>query len=153
MTASELLIRDWSSDVCSSDLIAHLVEARRDQAAEPDDVGLLLLRFLKNAGTGHHDAEVDHLVVVALEHDADDVLADIVHVALDGGHQDLAVGLHRTAGLLGLDEGQQVGDRLFHHAGGFHHLGRSEEHTSELQSLLRISYAGYGWKKTKAKTH
>src|SRR3546814_9221389 len=93
-TAYEMRISDWSSDVCSSDLrgmhlgrggaadqqrqrkalalhlggdIAHLVEARRDQAAEPDDVGLLLLRFLKNAGTGHHDAEVDHPVVVALD--------------------------------------------------------------------------------------
>ena len=38
----------------------------------------------------HHHAEVDDLEVVALEHDADDVLADVVHVALDGGQQDLA---------------------------------------------------------------
>src|SRR3546814_3957171 len=31
---------------------------------------------------------------------------------------------------------------------GEHHLAlRSEEHTSELQSLMRISYAGYGLKK------
>src|SRR3546814_3359289 len=28
-----------------------------------------------------------------------------------------------------------------------HHLGRSEEHTSELQSLMRISYAVFGLKK------
>src|SRR3546814_5831622 len=27
------------------------------------------------------------------------------------------------------------------------HMGRSEEHTSELQSLMRISYAVFGWKK------
>ena len=39
----------------------------------------------------HHDAEIDDLVIVALEHDADDVLADVVHVALDGRHHDLAV--------------------------------------------------------------
>ena len=38
----------------------------------------------------HHDAEVDHLVVVAAEHDADDVLADVVDVALDGGQHDRA---------------------------------------------------------------
>ena len=31
------------------------------------------------------------LIVVALEHDADDVLADVVHVAFDGRHHDLAV--------------------------------------------------------------
>jgi hypothetical protein len=35
----------------------------------------------------HHDAEVDHLVIVAGEDDADDVLADVVDVALDGGHE------------------------------------------------------------------
>ena len=34
--------------------------------------------------------EVDHLVIVALEHDADDVLADVVDVALHGGEHDLA---------------------------------------------------------------
>src|SRR3546814_5234355 len=28
---------------------------------------------------------------------------------------------------------------------------RSEEHTSELQSLMRISYAGFRWKKKKTK--
>ena len=40
-----------------------------------------------------------HLVIVALEHDADDVLADVVHVALHRRHHDLAVGaaLGRTA--------------------------------------------------------
>jgi hypothetical protein len=40
----------------------------------------------------HHHAEIDHLVIVALQHDADDVLADVVHVALDGGQHDLAGG-------------------------------------------------------------
>src|SRR3546814_9164267 len=30
---------------------------------------------------------------------------------------------------------------------------RSEEHTSEIQSLMRISYAVFGFKKTKYKTH
>ena len=38
----------------------------------------------------HHHAEVDDLVAVAAEHHADDVLADVVDVALDGGHHDLA---------------------------------------------------------------
>src|SRR3546814_4410712 len=35
-----------------------------------------------------------------------------------------------------------------------HHLGRSEEHTSELQSLMRISYAVFCLKKkNRRKTH
>ena len=41
----------------------------------------------------HHDAEIDDLVIVAGEHDADDVLADVVHVALHRRHQDVAGGL------------------------------------------------------------
>ena len=62
-----------------------------DQAGKPDHVDLPLRRFQDLLGR-HHDAEIDDLVVVAGEHDADDVLADIVHVALDGRHQHLAGG-------------------------------------------------------------
>ena len=49
-----------------------------------------LARRLEDPRPGHHHAEVDDLVVVAAEHDADDVLADVVDVALDGGHHDRA---------------------------------------------------------------
>ena len=70
----------------------HLVERRRDQAGQADDVDLLVARGLEDLLRRHHDAEVDDLVVVAGEHDADDVLADVVHVALDRRHQDLAGG-------------------------------------------------------------
>ncbi len=35
--------------------------------------------------------------VVAAQHDADDVLADVVDVAFDGGQQDLCAGLLRYA--------------------------------------------------------
>src|SRR3546814_8286069 len=47
----------------------------------------------------------------------------------------------------GLDSGQDLPDLRVH---GFDHIGknlRSEEHTYELQSLMRISYAVYCWKK------
>ena len=40
-------------------------------------------RRLEDLRRRHHHAEVDDLVVVAAEHDADDVLADVVDVALD----------------------------------------------------------------------
>ena len=45
-------------------------------------------------------------------------------VALDGGHQDPAPGLRRTAGGLRLDEGDEVGDRLLHDPGRLHDLGQ-----------------------------
>ena len=59
----------------------------------PDDVDLVLARRATSRirlAAGDHHAEVDDVVVVAGEHDADDVLADVVDVALHGRHQDLS---------------------------------------------------------------
>ena len=69
----------------------HLVERRRDQAAQADDVRVLVDRRLQDAIAGHHHAQIDHLVAVAAQHDADDVLADVVDVALDGREHDFAL--------------------------------------------------------------
>ena len=71
----------------------HLVERGRDQAGEADRVGLSLARDCEDFRGRRHHAEVDDLVIVAGEHHADDVLADVVHVALDGGEHDGAGGL------------------------------------------------------------
>ena len=80
--------------------VDHLVQRRGDQPGEPDDVGVLGHGGVEDLLRRHHDAEVDDLVVVALEDDADDVLADVVDVALDGRHDDLALGSSRdVAGL------------------------------------------------------
>ena len=70
--------------------VHHLVERRRDQARQADDVDLVLPRLVQDVLAGDHHAQVDDLVIVAGEHDADDVLADVVDVSLDGGHEDLA---------------------------------------------------------------
>ena len=71
----------------------------------------------------HHHAEIDDVVVGAPEHHADDVLADVVDVALHGGEHDRAIGAvgDRAAGgdrrlALGLEERCEIGDRLLHHA-------------------------------------
>ena len=61
-----------------------------------------LARVCEDLRRRHHHAEVDDLVVVAGEHDADDVLADVVHVALDGRHQDLAGGLRAASAAVGV---------------------------------------------------
>ena len=45
-----------------------------------------LARGIENLLRRRHHAQIDHLIAVALQDHADDVLADIVHVALDGGH-------------------------------------------------------------------
>src|SRR3546814_10001899 len=107
-TAYEVRIRDWSSDVCSSDLagdsagfFAAAVGAVAP-AAELEERGAGLRLFRRGAGA----------------------------VARAG----TSSGMVRRAGEMGACDG-----------------GRSEEHTSELQSLMRISYAVFCLKKKKKK--
>jgi hypothetical protein len=51
------------------------------------------------------------------EHHADDVLADVVDVALHGGHDDVPARRTRPrAAFSGFDVRHQVGHGLFHHA-------------------------------------
>ena len=96
----------------------HLLERGRDQAGKADRVGVLALRGIEDRLRRHHDAEVEHVVVVALEHDRHDVLADVVHIAFDGSEHHFALGPRRLAAscLLCLDVGDQVCHRLLHHA-------------------------------------
>src|SRR3546814_10907867 len=81
---------------------------------------------------------------------------EIHHVEVAGGCGDQEVGqlLHR---LVAEEAGMGVGDRIELRLDGVDHpplampeagdRGRSEEHTSELQSLMRISYAVFCFKK------
>src|SRR3546814_10167742 len=127
-------ISDWSSDVCSSDLhagvgrllIAEIADhQRRSGGPHLADLALVQLRA----------------VLVADFHD---------HVprglaAVDDGAKTLRAALGRVAA-------GQVGflDQLDDDALARRHDGdRSEDHTSELQSLMRISYAVFCLKKKK----
>src|SRR3546814_6819383 len=113
-------ISDWSSDVCSSDLVER-VHAHR---AARFDLGRLrfdqLHDMADHVGVGDmvvgDPREEDHMLAVASAGDAD-------------------VGLARFAGAV--DDAAQYRER---HR-GLDVAERSEEHTSELQSLMRISYA------------
>ena len=112
--------------------VHHLVERRRNEPGQADHIGIFFARRLEDAFAGNHDAEVDHVEVIALEHDADDVLANVMHVALDRRHHDLA-GFGCRAVLLLLNVGSQMRDRLFHHARRFHHLG--QEHLAGAEQV------------------
>ena len=103
--------------------VHHFVQRRGDQTAQADDIHVLFFCGLQDLVAGHHNAHVDDLVVVALQHHAYDVLADIVHITLDRCHQDLAFGF-LFLGLLCFDVRDQVRDRLLHYPGTLDHLGQ-----------------------------
>src|SRR3546814_4541473 len=113
-------ISDWSSDVCSSDLVASSPNSERRAAPPPASVGAL-------------DAELDEFLeggAVRVGWKTAQGLAGgpgIIAGAVEGGFQ-RAVPDHQA---LRLDDV----------------VVRSEEHTSELQSLMRISYAVFCLKK------
>ena len=71
--------------------IDHLIKAWGDEAGQADHVDLMGLGFFEDFLCGHHDAEVDDFIAITGEHDADNVLADIMHVAFDCRHQDFSV--------------------------------------------------------------
>src|SRR3546814_8449757 len=115
-------ISDWSSDVCSSDLI-----------------GLFLFAELQFARQFHNN-----LIGTAVN--ADDGVqqaAELVQADVDRG-----IGYPSPTGLVIVVRIKRAGRNF---AGEqFAIIGqRSEEHTSELQSLLRISYAVFCLKKQK----
>src|SRR3546814_7710430 len=126
-------IIDWSSDVCSSDL-AFLAEKVLGNVVA-SGVKVLVLAVIVGIGSGLsaqfqvHPAEpsIDHALVI--------MLASLTLLALGIFGPGIATGLVSGAPQLG--------------AGAM--AGRSEEHTSELQSLMRISYAVFCLKKKKHK--
>src|SRR3546814_7195305 len=120
-------ISDWSSDVCSSDLALQL--------------GRPLHEFLGLArGVRHHldlavtlDGEAFHRLAGlanAVDHAAGPLRLD----ADDDDRGDVGA-------LAGADQGAEVQLEVL--------AERSEEHTSELQSLMRTSYAVFCLKKKK----
>src|SRR3546814_2932731 len=116
-TAYEMRISDWSSDVCSSDLLGVLV--LRGEAVVDD---LLVRGVLLELGRGF--AQIRRIP---------EALPD-------------ALGLVHDL-LLFEQLGEQDVERDDRHDD--ENAERSEEHTSELQSLMRISYAVFCLKKKK----
>src|SRR5271166_290163 len=124
----------------------HLVERGRDKATEADHVRLHCFGAFEDLFAGDHHTHIDDLIVVAGEDDADNVLADVVNIALDGCENDLALRLDLLAGrchrrLLGLHEGRQVRNGLLHHARGLDHL--RQEHLASSEQITDHAHAGH----------
>src|SRR3546814_1790645 len=112
-------ISDWSSDVCSSDLLLALLGgARQRPASAVEDAALLGEGRAHRVAVG--DGEACHVVIILAHGDLAGLqcLLELRLVAVPQAH----VRLHLGQLVEGLED-------------------RSEEHTSELQSLMRTSYA------------
>src|SRR3546814_3694177 len=120
-------ISDWSSDVCSSDL-------RELVVAGPDQPG----RDRNQGAGGHFGFLVAH---------ADGHVERHVHAEGVAPLHERAPGLLRRAAVGAEVRRWQVGGLVA--AACRDRRLRSEEHTSELQSLMRISYAVFCLKKKK----
>src|SRR3546814_2226220 len=112
-------ISDWSSDVCSSDLIV-----------EFDPL------------TGKKVASLDYVRVFANSHYV--TPGPTLKQAMEGIRHELAERLKELEAEGKLLEHQRLEQRTNF---DLEMIARSEEHTSELQSLMRISYAVFCLKK------
>ena len=124
--------------------VDHLVEGRRDEAGEANDVDVELLRFRENFVARDHDTEVGDLVVVTSEDDTDDVFADVVNIAFDGRDEKFSLGAGGFAGgggagFFGFHERREVGDGALHHAGGFDDL--REKHFAGAEEVADDAHA------------
>src|SRR3546814_5459402 len=112
---------DWSSDVCSSDLVAAQEEALR---SAQNDLGRTTIRAPISGRIGRSTYTTGALVSASQA----DPLTTIQRI--DPIFVDIQ---QSSADVLRLRQQLLSGE--------LSREGRSEEHTSELQSLLRISYA------------
>src|SRR3546814_2864996 len=120
-------ISDWSSDVCSSDLerlARRGVERQRQRNQQPLDGDVAVASLLRDLLGG---IENTHRIVVEPRR----LLRPRSRHRRDFGERE--IGLARRLA--------RVAARRLDQPGGHALLVRSEEHTSELQSLMRISYA------------
>src|SRR3546814_6982050 len=129
-------ISDWSSDVCSSDLVGAVAQ-RLPAGAQA---------LVAQPGTAHRQ------VMLALEPFQHAIL-ELLRCHLEAPPQRRACRLERREVVVVLED--EVVDflgrrgRAGRRARGLEEGGRSEEHTSELQSLMRNSYAVFCLKKKK----
>src|SRR3546814_2226706 len=120
-------ISDWSSDVCSSDLRRRqILMAAADCFERRGFHGSSMAEISKVAGMSvghiyHYFANKDAIIKAMAEARAEEIVVRIE-------------GMRRS--------GDVLATIIENARDGLERSTRSEEHTSELQSLMRISYAG-----------
>src|SRR3546814_3723194 len=121
-------ISDWSSDVCSSDL----------GEVEPETLDTIVVTGIRGSLISSMNLKRDAQGIV------DGIVAEDIGKFPD---TNLAESLQRISGV-SIDRSMGEGSKVtVRGVGPDFNLVRSEEHTSELQSLMRISYAVFCLKK------
>src|SRR3546814_10870007 len=126
-------ISDWSSDVCSSDLAGDPAPRRPPAAGGLAGLADQASRAEEQAGAPRAAGLRPHRLALRQPQPGAEPRTRVDH----------AVASHRPAGGPGVAAGLRPSHR--------HRPKRSEEHTSELQSLMRISYAVFCLKKKNTK--
>src|SRR3546814_3105435 len=121
-------ISDWSSDVCSSDLIPWA-----------------------SAGTTYLPCGIRSSASIVCLHEAGEDVVEQRRLFQISGMAGVCDGVHRRFRAQGcaLQVVGRHGDHVVERIEELHRQARSEEHTSELQSLMRISYAVFCLKQKK----
>src|SRR3546814_1590842 len=156
-TAYEMRISDWSSDVCSSDLVGageplrilvpgnigvHKGSGLIAQIKQLDTSGQLQFHLLGTGDSDLKDCVVDNgayerTQFAELAGAIKPHIAVVLSIVPETWCHTLTESWATGIPVFGIDRGA-VGDRI---------RERSEEHTSELKSLMRISYAVFCLKK------
>ena len=100
----------------------HHLRRFHQQARQADDVGLMLPRRCDEFLGRHLDAQIDDPVAVVGKDDFHQILADVVHIALDGRQHHPAF----DGAFHPLHMRLQVGDGELHRLGGLQHFGNDE---------------------------
>ena len=117
-------------------VVLHDDRRLHEQPGHADHVGAGVLGGLGDVGDRLLDADVDHRVAVVAQDDVDQVLADVVHVALHRGEHDRAL----ARGVRRLDVRFEVRDGLLHHLGAREHEGQL--HLARAEQLADGLHAG-----------
>src|SRR3546814_4137712 len=126
-------ISDWSSDVCSSDLILDLRNQR-------DGTRVRKIKLFENAHNASHEE-----ILGAIDRNIRPQTRVLGMTWVHSG-SGVKLPIDKIGALVDKhNQGRSDEQRIVYVVDGVH--GRSEEHTSELQSLMRISYAVFCLKK------
>src|SRR3546814_7362062 len=150
-TAYEMRISDWSSDVCSSDLGSAVRRARPGSAHRP---ACRAGSHRLSPGSAWSSPAIHWTTEATLSSasaDSGSIQPRTLKPLVSGSFGDTTMTSRRIFLRAAIVMGASSfdGSRVMIECGHRTRVGRSEEHTSELQSLMRTSYAVFCLKKKK----